>query len=241
MRGLSKAVLSASIIGALTAPAGTAGATPSPQLAPPAAAADTDSAAIGYEAGILGESVVVTLDSGSLSVVDNRLQVTAADGQLAAAIPMSYQRDGSNYPIATEISGRTATLTPSTNPADATPTGQPPNLLRDIAIDPNSPAFDAAVARFQMQSSLGVAIGGLVGTVIGATIGCIAGGAAVGAAAAVPTIGTLAIPGFLGGCLITGAALGAVGAVAGTILIGGPIAFASALLFAGALAQQAAN
>ncbi|MFJ4650745.1 hypothetical protein ACIP5Y_05635 [Nocardia sp. NPDC088792] len=237
MTNFSKVVLSASIIGAMTAPTlATAGALPPPDIIDSPAAAF-----LHYQATIADKSVIVTLDAGSLSVVDGSLQVAAPGGQLVATFPASYQRDHLNYPVATEIRGRTAILTPSVDSSAATPSVQSSIPLHDIGFDPRSLEFDIAVNRFFAQSSLGVAIGGLIGTIIGATVGCIAGGAAVGAAAAVPTVGTLAIPGFLGGCVVTGAALGAIGAVAGTVLVGGPVGLASALLFADSVIQQAAS
>ncbi|WP_428847189.1 hypothetical protein [Nocardia arthritidis] len=194
---------------------------------------------IGYRARIEGKSVALTTDSGSLSVVDDTLRVTTSDGRLVATFPMSYQRDGLKYPIAAEINGGTALLTPSTDRAGATPGEHRPVALRDIAIDPQSDKFNDAVSNFSTQSGLGVSIGALLGTVVGATVGCLGGGLFGGAALAGLTIGTLAVPGFLGGCLVTAAALGAIGAVVGTVVVGGPVAVASALLFADALGKQA--
>ncbi|WP_280407176.1 hypothetical protein [Nocardia brasiliensis] len=62
-----------------------------------------------------------------------------------------------------------------------------------------------------------------------------------GPAAAVPTIGVLAVPGFLGGCLVTGAAAAPIGAIIGTIVLGVPAAVIGGLLFAGALGKQVAS
>uniref|UniRef100_UPI003F4998E5 hypothetical protein n=1 Tax=Nocardia suismassiliense TaxID=2077092 RepID=UPI003F4998E5 len=238
MKSLSTAVVSVGVIAALIATPTAAGvASAQPDQEP--ASIDVAPSALHYEAEIVDRSVVLRIDSGSLIVAGGNLQVLAPSGQRVAAFPVSYQRDGRTYSVATQTAGTTAILTPSTDTAASKPAEHNPIPLRDIAIDPQSAEFNRAVANFQLQSGLGISLGALVGTIIGATIGCIAGGAAVGAAVGVPTIGTLAIPGFLGGCLVTGAALGAIGAVAGTVLIGGPVALAAALLFVGALGQQA--
>ncbi|MEV6066598.1 hypothetical protein AB0L82_08630 [Nocardia sp. NPDC052001] len=178
---------------------------------------------IHYRASVVDHSVVITTDAGSLSAKDNQFQIVDATGKTVATVPLGYQRDGALFPITARIDGTTATLTPVTDPSAATPVA--PNAPAVKQIDATANAnFNQALSNLTNEVSVGVAIGSLIGTVIGAGIGCIAGGAAVGAGAAAITIGTLAIPGFIGGCLVTGAALAAIGVVAGTIFIGGPVA-----------------
>ncbi|MFI7002566.1 hypothetical protein [Nocardia sp. NPDC050175] len=191
-----------------------------------------------YTASMVDKSVVLTTDAGTLTTGDGQFLVNDRTGRVLVSMPLSYQRDNKVWPITAKIDGNTATLTPSTDPTAAHPA---PAELRDIAIDPQSTDFNAAVMNFATVAGLGVALGTLIGTAIGAGIGCAAGGALVGAAAAVPTIGVLAVPGFLGGCLVTGAAAAPIGAIIGTIALGVPAAVIGGLLFAGALGKQAAS
>ncbi|WP_069163469.1 hypothetical protein [Nocardia altamirensis] len=200
--------------------------------------AEAATSEIHYTAGVVDKSVVLTTDAGSLTTDNGRFLVNDSTGRLLVSMPLTYQRDDKVWPITATIDGNTATLTPNTDPAAAKPA---PPELRDIAIDPQSTDFNTAVMNFATVAGLGVALGTLIGTTIGAGIGCVAGGALVGAAAAVPTIGVLAVPGFLGGCLVTGAAAAPIGAVIGTIALGVPAAIIGGLLFAGALGKQAAS
>ncbi|WP_223885079.1 hypothetical protein [Nocardia colli] len=193
---------------------------------------------IHYTASVVDKSVVLSTDAGALTVADGQFRFADDTGRLLVSMPLSYQRDNKVWPITAKIVGNTATLTPDTDPAAARPA---PVELRDIAIDPQSTDFNIAVMNFATVAALGVALGTLIGTTIGAGIGCVAGGALVGAAAAVPTIGVLAVPGFLGGCLVTGAAAAPIGAIIGTIALGVPAAIIGGLLFAGALGKQATS
>ncbi|WP_433576347.1 hypothetical protein [Nocardia brasiliensis] len=200
--------------------------------------AQAEPAEMHYTASAVGASVVLTTDVGALRAVDGRFEVRDPYDRLVVSMPLSYQNDNKVWPITARIDGRTATLTPGTDPVTARPA---PAELRDIAIDPQSADFNTAVMNFATVAGLGVALGTLIGTTIGAALGCVAGGALVGAAAAVPTIGVLAVPGFLGGCLVTGAAAAPIGAIIGTIVLGVPAAVIGGLLFAGALGKQAAS
>ncbi|MGV9823445.1 hypothetical protein [Nocardia xishanensis] len=192
---------------------------------------------INYTASVVDRSVVLSTDLGSLTVQGNQFQILDMAGNIIGGIPLTYQRDGKDWPIAAKIDGRTATLTPSTDPADARPTSTEP-VLKDV--DAASDAlFNLAATNAFMQLSLGVSLGTLIGTAIGAGIGCIAGGAAVGAAAAVPTIGLLAIPGFLGGCIVTAAATGPIGGMIGMVTVGVPAAIAAAIQFYNTVSKPA--
>ncbi|MEU7139913.1 hypothetical protein ABZ942_10740 [Nocardia sp. NPDC046473] len=200
--------------------------------------ADPAASEMHYTASMVDKSVVLTVDAGELTTGDGQFLINDRTGHELVSMPLSYQRDNKVWPITATIDGNTATLTPSTDPAAAHPA---PAELRDIAIDPQSTDFNTAVMNFATVAGLGVALGTLIGTAIGAGIGCVAGGALVGAAAAVPTIGVLAVPGFLGGCLVTGAAAAPIGAIIGTIALGVPAAVIGGLLFAGALGKQATS
>lgn len=194
---------------------------------------------IHYSASLVDHSVVISTDAGSLAAKDDQFQIIDAAGKAVASLPLSYQRAGLSFPIAAEIHGNTATLTPNTDPAAATPVPAETPVLEDIDATAN-PNFNQALSNLTNEVAVGVAVGSLIGTAIGAGIGCIAGGALVGAGATAATIGTLTIPGAIGGCLVTGAAMGAIGAVAGTIFVGGPVAAVALFQFANELANPPA-
>ncbi|WP_280409850.1 hypothetical protein, partial [Nocardia brasiliensis] len=162
--------------------------------------AQAEPAEMHYTASTVGDSVVLSTDVGALRAVDGRFEVRDPADRLVIAMPLSYQNDNKVWPITVRIDGRTATLTPGTDPATARPA---PAELRDIAIDPQSTDFNTAVMNFATVAGLGVALGTLIGTTIGAALGCVAGGALVGAAAAVANNGLLAVPRLQGGRQVT--------------------------------------
>ncbi|MET9490496.1 hypothetical protein [Nocardia sp. NPDC006630] len=178
---------------------------------------------IHYKANIVDHSVVIATDAGSLAVKDNQVQIVDGTGAAVATVPLSYQRDGKSFPIAAQIDGNTATLTPNTDPAAGQPIAPSAPVIKEVDATANA-NFNQALSNLTNEVSVGVALGSLIGTVVGAGIGCIAGGTAVALGATAISIGTLTIPGFLGGCLVTGAAGAAIGIVAGTIFVGGPVA-----------------
>ncbi|GAB2547828.1 hypothetical protein [Nocardia heshunensis] len=236
----------AAIVAALSAVALATAATANAEPAQPDPAHQPSG--LHFTAEIVDGAVHVSTDGGTLTATDGRFSVRDANGKALEGIPLTYQRDGKNWPITADIHGATATLTPVTDPARAVPvTDAAPVIpaaltdaaLHDTALDWQSPDFNTAVMNFSTMAGLGVTLGTLIGTVVGATIGCVAGGIVLGAAAGTMTIGALAIPGFLGGCLVTGAALGAIGAVIGNIFIAGPLGGIGALQFLDALNKQA--
>ncbi|MGX1773694.1 hypothetical protein ACWIGW_16400 [Nocardia brasiliensis] len=222
MRLLTSAVLTTCVMAAFTG--STARATAEPD-------------AIGYHLRVVGRSVVVTIDKGSLATTDGRLELRDPAGAPVATVPLSYRRNDAIHPIAAAVSANTAILTPDTDPAHATPT---PDSIRaeQIALDPNSPAMKSALMNFATTIGIGAMLGTLIGTALGVAVGCIGGGLLVGTAAAVPTIGVLAIPGFLGGCLVTAGTLGMTGGVIGSALIGVPAAVIGAFVFFDALRRM---
>ncbi|MEC3954106.1 hypothetical protein VMT65_13795 [Nocardia sp. CDC153] len=242
MRTLHTTALAVLSAAALSVTAATANAAPAPSNPAPRPSG------LHFTATIVGNSVEVTTDGGTLTATDGRFAVRDANGEVLDGIPLTYQRDGKTWPIAAEIHGDSATLTPATDPARAVPASAPAvpaaltdAALHDTAIDWQSPDFNSAVMNFSTMAGLGVTLGTLIGTVVGATIGCVAGGVALAAALGTVTIGTLTIPGFLGGCLVTGAALGAIGAVIGNIFIAGPLGGIGALQFLDAMNKQASK
>ncbi|MFI5782264.1 hypothetical protein [Nocardia sp. NPDC051570] len=188
-----------------------------------------------YSAGLSGDSVLLSIDAGSLVVADGQLQIRDPGNVVVGGIPLVYERNGRRWPIAASVDGRTARITPSVDPAAAIPAPDP--MLTQVDLNPGSDQFNDALSHFSTEVGVATALGALIGTAIGAGLGCLLGGLAAGAVAAVPTIGVLAVPGFLGGCLVTAVAGGAIGGLIGTIAFGVPVAIAAAILFFGAINQ----
>ncbi|WP_280429684.1 hypothetical protein [Nocardia brasiliensis] len=199
------------------------------------AQADPEPAGLRYTAQAVGSSMTLTTDTGSLDTADDRLEIRDNDGNLMAAFPLGYYRDNQRYPIAAVIDGNTATLTPSVDPATATPAPGTTDQLHDVALDPTSPAFGAALSTFSTVVGIGTALGTIIGTLVGASLGCLLGGLLVGGAATLPTFGVLTIPGFLGGCIVTAIPGAALGAIVGTIAFGVPAIIIGGILLAGTL------
>ena len=207
------AATSALAIAALSITAGTAYAAPGTTI-------QTDVLpGVHYTASVVDNSVVIKTDAGSLTTVGTQFQVLDGQGKLMAGLPLTYHKDGKEWPIAAKVEGNKATLTPSVNPktAVATPDLKPVDATAD---------FNAALSIASTQIGLAMAIGALVGTVIGATVGCVAG--AVLGAALVPPI---FLPGAAGGCLAGIGAGATIGIAVGTIVFGTPVAIVSAIQF----------
>ncbi|MGW5381426.1 hypothetical protein [Nocardia sp. NPDC003963] len=199
------AAVSALVAAAMGVGAGTS-------YAQPAAVENPD---IHYTADVVDKSVIVRTDSGSLTTENNQLQVRDSFGNIVAGMPLSYLRDGLEYPIAAAANGANEiALTPSADPAAA----HPAPMLHDIASQED---MDNAMSNAATEFGLATGVGTLVGTVIG-----LAGGCVLGAIAGTPF---LVIPGWVGGCL-SGAAVGApLGAAAGLIAVGGVAGIAVAV------------
>jgi hypothetical protein len=122
---------------------------------------------------------------------------------VAATVPLYFNLEGRQYPIAANANGRTATLTPAVTPAAATPVATATSREdRDLQ----------ALEKLGTYVSVSVAIGGLVGTIIGAVLGCVIG---------LPAAGVGCLPGA-----VTGAGIGG---VLGTIAVGGPTLIGAAV------------
>ncbi|MGF6888672.1 hypothetical protein ABIA39_007806 [Nocardia sp. GAS34] len=174
---------------------------------------------IHYTSSIVDGSVRISTDGGSLTVRGNQFQVLDARGNLAAGFPLTYRKDGKDWPIAAQIDGNTAMLTPRTDPASARPT----TLPRPVA---SQAQWQIAMASAATEFGLAISVGTLIGTLIGVPLGCVAGAL---------TVGTVTFPvffaGALGGCL-AGAAVGAaLGTAAGVVLIGVPVGIAALIDF----------
>ncbi|WP_225725264.1 MULTISPECIES: hypothetical protein [unclassified Nocardia] len=195
-----------------------------------APAASAEPAPIGYTATTDAESATITVDSGTLSVADGAFTIKAPDGTVLAGTELSFRIDDFIFPIAAEISGDTAVLTPQLDPAKA--------LYKPVALPYEDQAgwrtpYDreqAAWARMASTIGLGVSVGALVGGIGGAAVGCALGAIAAGTVAAATLVGLFGpfLPAAAVGCLGGVAAIGALGTVAGQLFITAPIAIAAA-------------
>src|SRR5574340_180462 len=224
MRIRKFAATAAMVIAALGMTYGTANAVPVHTDNPVGDSAVADLLpGIHYTARIVDKSVVVTTDAGSLSTEGDHLQVVDDSGIVVASVPLTYQRGGTQWPIAATIDGNTATLTPSTDPAVGIPVDRAHLPLQNVDATSN-PNLNQALANFSAVTTIGGYIGTLIGTIIGAGAGCLLGA----------MVGTpfLAIGGPIGGCL-TGIAMGVpVGIAFGTIMGSGTAAIIGGSQFA---------
>ncbi|NKX89261.1 hypothetical protein [Nocardia coubleae] len=193
-------------------------------------AAPEQAAPINYTAEVVDESrAVVTTDAGSLVTEDGAFKIKAADGTTVAATPLTFRLDEFELPIAAEISGNTATLTPQLDPAKA--------VYKPVALPYEDKApwkseyerEQAAWSRLTSTIAMGATIGTLVGGLGGAAAGCIAG-AALGLVATGALL-TLFGLGPLGGCVAGAAAVGFLGVIAGQLFVTGPVAVAAAIQY----------
>ncbi|MGS2809086.1 hypothetical protein [Nocardia sp. MW-W600-9] len=176
---------------------------------------------------------IIEVEQGALVVDNGALQVRNAAGTVVAATPLTFAVDDFEFPIAAEITGRTATLTPqlSMDKAVYKPVALP---FEDKA--PWKSEYDreqAAWSRMTSTLSLGASIGTLVGGLGGAAVGCVLGGI-IGATVASATIVGLFgpfLPAAAVGCIGGVLAIGALGTVAGQIFVTAPVALGAAIQY----------
>ncbi|WP_433661158.1 hypothetical protein ACQPW1_02460 [Nocardia sp. CA-128927] len=197
------------------------------------AAPSTNEGPVNFTAHATDTSSVITTDSGSLVVEDDALKIKAADGTVVAGTPLKFRLDDFEFPIAAQISQRTATLTPQLDPAQAVykPVALP---FEDKA--PWKSEYDreqAAWSRLTSTISLGASIGTLVGGLGGAAVGCVLGGALGGTIVAGTIVGLFGpfVGGIIAGCLGGAAAIGALGVIGGQIFVTAPVAIAAAIQY----------
>ncbi|MEV0292339.1 hypothetical protein [Nocardia sp. NPDC050710] len=216
------------LIAALSAGAGSAGAAPEP-------------AAVGFATTAGEKSVSITTDAGSMAVEDGVFKIVAADGTLVAGAELAFHVDDFVFPIAADISGRTATLTPQYDLAHAT--------YRPVALPFEDQApwkteyerEQAAWSRLTSTISMGATIGTLVGGLGGAAVGCVLGGIAGATVASATIVGLFGpfIPAAAVGCAGGIIAVGALGTLAGQILVTAPVAIVAAIQYVSTLNQPA--
>ncbi|WP_040772731.1 hypothetical protein [Nocardia pneumoniae] len=218
------AATSALLIAALGVTAGTVNAAP---------ATEAESGAVNFTARATDTQSIITTDAGSMVVEDGVFKVKAANGDVVAGTPLTFRVDDFEFPIAADISDRTATLTPQLDMSKAVykPVALP---FEDKA--PWKSEYDREVAAFNRMKdtiSTGAAIGTLVGGLSGAAVGCVLGGIAGATVASATIIGLFGpfIPAAVIGCFGGIIAVGALGTVAGQLFITAPVAIGAAIQY----------
>ncbi|MGX1810632.1 hypothetical protein ACWIGI_33355 [Nocardia sp. NPDC055321] len=207
------------IVAALAAATGSAGAAPEP------APADV----INYATTATETNTIIRTDAGSMVVEDGVFKVKAADGATVAGTELNFRVDDFVFPIAAEITDRTATLTPKFDIAHAV---YKPVALPYENVAPWKSEYDREVAAWSRMTStisLGASIATVVGGIGGAALGCVAGG--IAGTALTGALATMFGAGPVAGCLIGAAATGFIGTVAGQIFITAPVAILAAVQY----------
>ncbi|MBF6436477.1 hypothetical protein [Nocardia cyriacigeorgica] len=189
--------------------------------------------AVGFTATATETSSVISTDAGSLVVEDRVLKIKAPNGTVLAGTPLTFRVDEFEFPIAAEISGRTATLTPQFDLAHA--------AYRPVALPFEDKATykseyereKDAWSRMTSTIGLGASIAALVGGIGGAAVGCVLGGIAGATVASATIVGLFGpfIPAAAVGCIGGVLAVGSLGAVVGQILITAPVAIGAAIQY----------
>ncbi|MFD5175965.1 hypothetical protein ACFWM1_09155 [Nocardia sp. NPDC058379] len=216
------AVVAALVTMATGVAAGTSYAAPAP--------ADEGADVINYSAEVVEDSkAVITTDAGSLVVEDGAFKVKAANGTTVAGTPLTFRLDEFELPIAAEISGNKATLSPVYDASKA--------VYKPVALPFENQApwkneyerEQAAWSRLTQTISLGATIGTLVGGLGGAAVGCIAGAGA--GLVATGVLLALFGAGPIAGCVVGATTIGALGVIAGQIFVTAPVAIGAAIQY----------
>ncbi|WP_280313316.1 hypothetical protein [Nocardia abscessus] len=224
MRMRKLAVVAALVTIATAVAAGTSGAEPAEESA---------ESAINFTAYSTDSQSIVETDAGSLVIEDEVFKVKASNGTVLAAQPLRFQLEDFEFPIAAQISGRSATLTPLFDREHA--------VYKPVALPyedkaPWKTEYDREVAAWTRLTSTiaaGATVGTLVGGLAGGAVGCVLGGiagATVASAAIVGLFGAF-IPAAAIGCLGGIVAVGALGTLAGQLLVTAPVAVAAAIQY----------
>lgn len=192
--------------------------------AAPATTADA-SQGVNYSATQVGKSAVITTDAGSMTVAGDQFQITSADGRILASLPLSFHLDDKVFPIEATVTGRTATLTPITDPVRAT-AATPIAGAQEIAARTRDERDREAFTKMDGQVRFAVMMGAIIGGALASVVGCVVGGVV-----AAPTAVLTAIFGPLAGCVTGALVMVPVGAMAGTLFISAPAALAAAVQY----------
>ncbi|MFC3962816.1 hypothetical protein [Nocardia jiangsuensis] len=218
-RTFTAPALALAVLGALP---GTAHAAPAPE-----------GGAVTFEARATETASIIEIGSGALEVADGVLRIVSPEGATVAGAPLTFRLDDFEFPIAAEISGRTAVLTPQLEPERA--------VYKPVALPyedkaPWKTEYDreqAAWSRMTSTISMGATIGTLVGGLTGAAAGCVLGGIAGATVASATIVGLFGpfVPAAAIGCIGGVLAIGALGTVAGQILVTAPAAIGAAIQY----------
>ncbi|QLY30196.1 hypothetical protein [Nocardia huaxiensis] len=196
--------------------------------------APADNGVINYAATTTDKNMVIRTDAGSLVVEDGVFKVKAANGDTVAGTELKFRVDEFEFPIAADISGNTATLTPEFDTAHA--------VYKPVALPYEDQApwktdyerEQAAWSRLTSTISMGATIGTLVGGLAGAGLGCVLGGIA-GAGVAGTALAAMFPVGVVGGgvlgCIAGMGAVGFLGTLIGQIFITAPVAILAAVQY----------
>ncbi|MEV6340601.1 hypothetical protein AB0M12_38510 [Nocardia vinacea] len=197
------------------------------------AAPNGDDGAIGFTANATATESIITTDAGSMVVEDDAFKIKSSQGATLADMPLKFRVDEFEFPIAADIAGRTAKLTPQFDLAHATykPVALP---YEDQA--PFKTPYDREVAAFNRMKdtiAMGATIGTLIGGIGGGAVGCVLGGIAGATVASATIIGLFGpiIPAAAIGCLGGIIAVGALGTLAGQLLVTAPVAIGAAIQY----------
>ncbi|MEV6770312.1 hypothetical protein AB0N05_16995 [Nocardia sp. NPDC051030] len=221
MKFTKYALLAAALSTALGVTAGTSHAAPDTEGA-------INAESINYTATTTEASTIINTDAGSMVVENGVFKIKAANGTTVAGTELNFRVDDFVFPIAADIAGNAATLTPQFDLAHATykPVALP---FEDKA--PWKSEYDREVAAWSRMTgtiSLGASIATLVGGIGGAGIGCLIGGATSALLTGALTAMFGALPGAVVGCIAGMGAVGFLGTLAGQIFITAPIAILAA-------------
>jgi hypothetical protein len=211
------AAVAALVTAALGVTAGTVNAAPA-----------EDNGAVNYKATNTETATIIKTDGGSMVNEDGVFKIKAPNGTTLAGTELKFRVDDFEFPIAADISGNTATLTPQFDEAHA--------VYKPVALPyedqaPWKTPYDREVAAFtRMKDTIatGATIGTLVGGLSGAAIGCLIGGATLGAVTGTLTLMFGALGGAALGCIAGMAAVGFLGTLVGQLLVTAPVAILAA-------------
>jgi hypothetical protein len=211
------AAVAALVTAALGVTAGTVNAAPA-----------EDNSAVNYKATSTDTATIIKTDGGSMVNEDGVFKIKAPNGTTLAGTELKFRVDDFEFPIAADISGNTATLTPQFDEAHA--------VYKPVALPyedqaPWKTPYDREVAAFNRMKdtiSTGATIGTMVGGLSGAAIGCLIGGATLGAVTGTLTLMFGALGGVALGCIAGMAAVGFLGTLVGQLLVTAPVAILAA-------------
>ncbi|MBL1073467.1 hypothetical protein JK358_03585 [Nocardia sp. 2] len=217
------AALLITAMGVTAGTAGTAGASP----------ATVDEGVINYAVTNTETTATIKTDAGSLVVEDGVFKVKAANGTTVGGTELKFRVDDFEFPIAADIAGNTATLTPEFNLDHA--------VYKPVALPYEDQApwkndyerEQAAWSRLTSTISMGATIGTLVGGLAGGAIGCVLGGGLAAAAITGILVGLFGgfLPAAAVGCLIGAGAVGFLGTLIGQIFVTAPVAILAAVQY----------